>query len=757
MSTIVEDAAQNFAVNELGFDRQDYNLAWNAGVLLVILATGNVALAKFFHDVEGPENDSIDAKLNKILAKLNAIGKEIEAGDYNVDYTAIVTGSATRMEQLGSIRTFRNDPDPSPETRVNCVGAAEELEAALITLLKYSKFPFLAMVYSEPELQKGLLVYGKYYVKNGPIWGSWPGWYKFQVYEQINAQQLNTELDKEWSLPELLKTEITLEKRWDGLFSLPFVLYGLPLWLESLMLLEPFYRLTGHWHDKIHEIALAMDNFRVDWENSLLWTREMPSLSKIAQPYYLYGGEVGGGGAGFLGKHFTAGVDPLAYGAGFSKWPCGILDPVMGVEVTNKEWWTSDGPPGFMTEQQRTKFKQLRQLQHLKLLQENGRDDFGLIILSLLTLQRPPAISPSLATHPEHMRVTRPGVLGGRAKSEKVTDPSGKIWPGFAVQSSVTVTAPISVQPNPYAGEGHAARAASNIMFGYEIAVIPVGGIERKTLPIWQWPLSLLTPTALYKDLYHDKDGILHVPYSTTPQKFSMEASTWKTVTDGKRRDQIEVKEHDAITFTVKVDVCDQKPHPKYGTLPLDQSDPEQKLWIRQHGAIWVTIEADKDENKGRSFEVIVEVTEMAAVDAKGRRKGTDAGFTEFKTYTLQMPMPADIYKISVPAGYFDWFKSLLEATFHVKKDMEIPGPTPDHDPVLELAAWRTILEKNPAFLQSYVLELRRITDRPLLMPHQALAELDAAVSKLVGLPPSGMLIQGDDAVTRWAAPQAFK
>ena len=58
----------------------------------------------------------------------------------------------------------------------------------------------------------------------------------------------------------------------------------------------------------------------------------------------------------------------------------------------------------------------------------------------------------------------------------------------------------------------------------------------------------------------------------------------------------------------------------------------------------------------------------------------------------------------------------------------DIPGPLPDDDPVLELSVWRMVLEKNPTLLQAYVLELRRITDRPFLMPHQALAELDTAV-----------------------------
>jgi hypothetical protein len=487
-----------------------------------------------------------------------------------------------------------------------------------------------------------------------------------------------------------------------------------------------------------------MDKFRVDWESSIVWTREMPSLLKITQPNYLSGGEVGGGS-------YNPAQFPLV---GFYEWPCGVLDPVMGIEIINKEWWTCAGwktgqaSPEIMTEQQRIQFKQLRQLQLLKLEEKNGFDKFKQTILGLLSLRMPPSISPSLAVHPEHMRVTYPAISTaaiGQPNIENVPDPGGTVWSGSAVQSSVTVAAPISVQPNPYGGAGQARRAASDIVFGYEIAVIPVGG-EKQTSADWKWPLyhpAFATPTtSQYKDLYHDMNGEIQVPYSRS-KKISTKASTWKTVTDGQQRDKIDEQDQE-ITFSMTVDVCDQKPHLKHGLIPFDQSAPDQAIWVRQHGAIWVTIEADKKENKDRSFEVIIEVTETAAVDKKGRRKG-EAGFSGFKTYTRQMPMPVDIYRIYVPTGYFDWLNPFLEILRHVKKSMEIPGPSPDDDPLLELSLWRTVLERNPTFLQAYVLELRRITDRPFVMPHHALAELDAVVRKLSELSRTGMLFQGSD------------
>lgn len=510
------------------------------------------------------------------------------------------------------------------------------------------------------------------------------------------------------------------------------MLYGLPVWQAALMLLEPFYRQSGQWRDYVDAMGQAMASFSVEWAKSVVWTREMPSLSKITKPGYLYGGEVGGGS--YAASNFPQ--------VGFYEWPCAVLDPVMGIEIINKDkpWWTCEGwktansSLEMMTDEQRSKFKQLRQLQRLRLEDENGFDKFKDITINIGNLRKPPAVSASLAVHPEHLRVIRPATSSTNIaipKHENVTDPGGTVWTGTVVRSSVTVKAPISVQPNPYVDEHTPRRAASDIVFGYDITVTPVGG-KRQTLPDWHWPLSLPgfpTPTtAQYRDLYHDKAGVIK-PFSKSHQ-FKLAASTWKTVTDGKHRDKTDEAEGKPISFSMTVDVKDQAPD---GLIPFDESDPEQVLWNRQHGVIWVTIEADMNESQDRSFEVIVEVKETVAVDEKGRRKGTDE-FQQSKTYTLQMPMPVDVYQINVPPGYFDWMRRFLEPLRHVSQRLDIPHPEPDPDPVLELSLWRIVLERNPALLQVHVNELRRITGRPFLMPHQALAELDATVSKLAGL-----------------------
>jgi hypothetical protein len=59
MSSIVEDQAKNLAVDKLGFSETDFKIAWDAGVLLVMLETGNVGLAKFLDlDLFGKSNSN---------------------------------------------------------------------------------------------------------------------------------------------------------------------------------------------------------------------------------------------------------------------------------------------------------------------------------------------------------------------------------------------------------------------------------------------------------------------------------------------------------------------------------------------------------------------------------------------------------------------------------------------------------------------------------------------------------------------------
>src|SRR5262249_25734153 len=379
----------------------------------------------------------------------------------------------------------------------------------------------------------------------------------------------------------------------------------------------------------IESIVQQVIKFEADWATSVVWTREMPSLATITQPLpQLFAAVVGGGV-----------YDPSNFPrVGFYEYPCGVLDPVMGIEIINKTWWTCDGwktshsTLEMMSEDQRNQFKQLRHSQRLKLEQENRFNDFTIIRDSLHKLLKPPSTSPSLAVHPERLHVTRPSKKGTFKKVElaDVTDLGGTVWTGSVVRSSVTVKAPISVQPNFYAGKDTMRRAQSEIVFGYDITVTPVGG-AKQMLPDWYWPLSLpgldTPPTSKYRDLYHDKVGAILIqdkPYDAppTPHKFTaLKATTWKTVTDGKHRDEIDVKAGGDVTFSMTVTVNDQLPT---GMFLIDESDPEQVLWKRQHGAIGITIEADMDENKGRSFAVIIEVTETAAVDKNGRRKGTD-------------------------------------------------------------------------------------------------------------------------------------
>jgi hypothetical protein len=734
MSSTVEDYAKNFAVDSLGMTREQFKLAWNAGVVLVMLETGNIGLASFLDFSDGPETSSIEAKLDQIAAELAAIKEAVDNSSYKIILQTVVKENAHKIAlAVPVVRTFRTSPSvPSRVALSHFVDEAEGLSDALIELLD-PKFPFIAMRHSKPapEWANGRWTYFSNY--QGPDSNTWPGAFKAQVY-----QQLTNPLDTVWSLPEPLQKESgdPLEEHWDGLLSLPVVLYGLPLWLEARMLLEPFYRLSGHWNDHIDLIVQAMDKFQAGWGGSQVWTREMPSLQVITQPLTQLSEAVVGGGS------YSPEMFPEQ---GFYEYPCGVLDPVLGIEIINKTWWTKDGySPEMMTDQQRNQFKQLRFDQLVKLQQETGFSKFIEIRSSLASLKKPPVISPSLGIHPEHLHVTRPFKKGTfkQAELEDVTDPGGTVWTGSVARSSVTVKAPISVQPNFYAGKDTMRRAESEIMFGYDISVTPVGG-TKQTLLDWHWPLSLsgLDPptTSKYRDLYHGKNGEILIqdkPYDAppTPHKFSAKASTWKTVTDGKHRDKIDVKVDGTVAFSMTVTVNDQLPT---GMFPIDESDPEQVFWKRQHGVIGVTIEADMDENNGRSFEVIIEVTETAAVDKNGHRKGTD-GFQGSKAYTVTMPMPVDIYQISVPKGYFDWLVRSLEKFRHISQRIGIPGPHPEPDAVLELSLWRIVLEKNPTFLQEYMHELRRITGRPFVMPHQALAELDAAVIKLGAGPMAG-------------------
>jgi hypothetical protein len=267
----------------------------------------------------------------------------------------------------------------------------------------------------------------------------------------------------------------------------------------------------------------------------------------------------------------------------------------------------------------------------------------------------------------------------------------------------VTATLPISVQPNPKPAPPHHARAVSDVVFGYEITVTPTGG-EKQIIKDWSWPLRREDPEP---SLYHDQQGeLLKVPYPRSHPFSNLPADTWKTITDGKQRDKFALA-HGSVAFTMTSTVTD--------------------------GAMLIKVDANAEANQGRSFSLTVELKETAAVDANGYPKKNSMFSGKFKTYASEMLIPVDIYRVYVPGGYFDWLRKALERFRHVSRALGIPGPHPDHDPILELSLWRLVLEKNPALLQTYTLDFRRSTGRLSVMPKQVLAHVDKVLSGLAG------------------------
>jgi hypothetical protein len=183
-------------------------------------------------------------------------------------------------------------------------------------------------------------------------------------------------------------------------------------------------------------------------------------------------------------------------------------------------------------------------------------------------------------------------------------------------------------------------------------------------------------------------------------------------------------------------DLCQGRAYPQ---IPLDPdqwslSDPVKAgaaygIWSRQHGALWISIEADDTANQGRSFEVMIHVTETARVDEQGE---IQTGARQCKTYTQRMSIRIEISTVTVQTGYFEgWLKAVLNALQSILQRKRAPGPAPR--PVEDLVQGRVILEQDPKLLKAFTDELRRGARRRALTSQQALAQLDAAVKHVAG------------------------
>jgi len=717
---ITDKEAKDFLTTKLGLsgDMADrtVNLAKIAGA--VSTGVGWVVVAyDFINKFFGPE----DPVWSELEAVLNAIKMVLAKQDSDKlsEIQNDVTKTKSAIQTVGSAAlTYRDTPSADSRQKLyDNLADPVGLQTELLNLLQGKIYRFIPLAYGDPTIPawvNGLTVSGDFLEQPKPTLSEdYTGFegpqeviIPIQVYELPDKPLPPIDWDPSYldhgdpnkymaALPKPLLKEGNRD--WDGLVCLPVILYGLPTWQSALTLLEPFYRLSGQWWTYIHDISTGMQAFAAKWKDAVLWTREMPSWSEVK----------------------TLFEDPRQP-SGFFSWPCGVLDPIMGVEILNVNWWKatktvpvldSEGNkigdtsvPEFFTDEQRSAFKQQRLIQRQKLEDQNGYTAFKTIAANVGKLNTPPAYSPSLKVDPNQLHIEYP--LGPLTlilpQYEEVTDPMGAVWPGEMVRSPVTATVPVSVQPNPKPAPPHHARAVSDVVFGYKITVTPTGG---KTQNLLNFPLRLEDPEP---SLYHDQDGNLKLPSPISQEFSNRPADTWKTITDGKHRDKCDVvKASDVVkgrevTFTMTVTISD--------------------------GAMLIKIDADAQQE--RSFALTIVVRETVAVDANGYPKKNPLFSGGFKTFTSELLIPVDIYRIYVAeGGYFEWFRRALEKLRHVGRGLGIPGPHPDHDPILELSSWRLVLEKNPAMLQAYTLDLRRSTGRLSLMPKQVLAHLDKILS----------------------------
>jgi hypothetical protein len=729
MSTVDGDT-KNFLVHDVGISEGTVDdamtiVGWAAAIYsgYWYVAAAYAFIDKFLASSGSSSEKPVEAKLKEILAnqdadKLGEIINDLNSNAAAIDNALIATrayGHYPSAETREIARVNLTDPNG--------------LNAALLSLLEGKVYRFMPEVYASEDWATsawthGLFRYGTFYHHyavssfSGQSYNSSLTTLVLQLYQQHNVP-----LDPEWALPAPLQKS---HDRWDALLCLPLVLNGLPVWEATLSALEPFYRTSGVWTEQIDGMSQKMLEFSAKWLSSTVWIREMPSASELeADNVFLAP----------LPEQQWPGLPSKKAAAGFHSWPCGVVDPIMGIEIINPTWWKSDNgqQPEMWTADQAEEFKKQRLLQQVKLQDKNGFGAFLKILAGVSKLRIPPSVSPSLKVHSKLIKVGHPSSGDPSAmvapKYETVIDPGGTAWTAQVKRLSVIVTAPISVQPNPAPAEPHARRALSDTVFGYEITVTPTGGSPHKFTD-WVWPLRISDASP---SLYHKANGDRrNVPYSIV-HKVIDHAKTWETITDGQFRDRRAEGEGD-IAFTVTTTVADQEP-PR---IPEDEFELSGTAW-NLHGAIWVKIEADNKANQGRSFEATVEVKETAAVDAKGYPKTHPKFSGKFKTYTQKMTMPVDICRVIVPTNYFGWLARLLDHLHVTSKGFGIPIPQPDPDPALELSLWHSVLEKNPALLQQHVHDLRGMTGRSTLTPREALAEINAAAMK-VTMQPNGAL-----------------
>ena len=662
-----------------------------------------VTVYEFLQKLEG---DPIVEALDRVLADLSKIMTTIDLQQIITDADKVRPLAHQIDLAANALKTFAISDSPSNRaTAVNNYRENGGLHVGLIGLFAGYESYFIPSVYKVdgklPGWSKGrTMTYLSYMGETGAGIGSFFTNDFYQVYEQTGQP-----LAQYWAVPDPLRQNAT---RWDGRVCLPLIDKALQTWEAGLLALEPFYRVTGQWVPLINMIADKMDSFASQWEKSLLWTREMPSKTEIKQN---------------IGSFLEP--DETAYysGSGFTKWPLGVLDPISGVERVNLNWWKADQEDHVVelwTEDQRIKFVNQRATELQKLAVACGLFGFKLRKDSERALLIPPSFSPSMEPHPElrHYRYVTSGdaAIIGQAQHVTFVDNWGNQWTGHYARTPVIATGPFSVQSKPAPEDpNHARRAESDVELGYRIRVIPKGGQPLENAWVRHLRYNRDDPVS---SLYHHADASPRPIPEPTSKKFTTTAETWETITDGTKRERRDIKAGSPIAFTMTVTIADTQP---LETMEPDviQSDVDGRT---KRGALWITIEADKDENFGRSFEVEVELTEIAGVDAQGNVGKPEA---ENKKYMSKLTFPVDICRFYVPSAYFGAIDPGLGGLQADGKKLGIPIPEPDPDPILELSLWRIILEREPVLLQRYVHRRREATGRPTLTGQQALEELD--------------------------------
>jgi hypothetical protein len=779
MSSVDNDQVKNFLVNKLGFSEESADEAvtlgeWTAAAItwVGIAYKGYQLLNQWFGShPDNPLQDALDA-INKRLGQLE---KDLGETAYQ-NYTAAAENAKAAIQAISdATNTLYQLPSQQNYDALfnDIVAGIPNLSTVLGELLAPRDVPFLPSVYPytpiapdyDPDHPDKPMAWTHGRGADFLTWGAITNYarFRFQAYQQV-YMNIGTPVDPvyapndmspptAWALPGPL---VELNSRWDGLLTRPLVICGLQVWLMALTLFEPFFQLSGQWKGSLSTINDGMVDFINRWRGgALLWTRGMPTDHLPTAMDALTGSP------NFEGFYRLLDTSSLS---GYAFWPCGVVDAVMGVEICNPMWWTCTGmytpkwAPGYMTDEQRAQFENLRAAQLDRLEHENGLHAFQQFQHGVSSLLKPPIDSPCLAVYPALVEVQgEPGSLM-IPQQTKVLDPAKNEWTGIVSKSSVTASAPIAVQPNPHpvtkpGEETVPPRAVSETVFGYEISVTPRGGDTVK-IPGCSWPVRLQPgdPSLYHKEAPGDPGTMLvqECPYTIT-HTITTPATTWRTVTDGTRRAEIEQKEGQEVTFTVTVDVCDRKPRPHHSAgepllplpAPADPAEAEkQAIWMKQHGVIWVTIQADAEANQERSFEVTVHVTETAAVDAEGERppqavleRVTPRTAFPFKTYTHRMAIPVDITTISVPSEYFtDWVAAVINAAHAISQGRGAPSQSArgGPDPV-ELLSWSVILAQDFRLLKPFTTALRRATHRRSLTTQQALAELDTAVVRVAG------------------------